>query len=326
MKSMQNKKAFRSGLLITTVILFMGGCGKQADPASAEQAETVKEFDTEEDMESTEVEDDSTLVETEKPDVMDEAAQTSESVSTSEPAETTAPVDAVVPVQTGKPTEAESLAQTEKSTKAERPAETVKPAVSAKLAATQTPAETAEPAVAEKQVESPETAPTETPAVNDSTNNQTPASQPEAPAQTPAPIQTPQPETPTQQPSPEQQPQPPAQPEQSQPPVHEHTWKEHYAETQTWIPNIVVVEDYGEIPGEQYGLCICNCGFETTDHDMQVAHMMAHIEAGESSQFTTQTLWTEPTWGVIGSHEEDQGYYETSTYVDYYYCDCGATK
>ncbi len=24
------------------------------------------------------------------------------------------------------------------------------------------------------------------------------------------------------------------------------------------------------------------------------------------------------------THEEDQGYYET--YVDYYYCDCGATK
>ena len=27
-----------------------------------------------------------------------------------------------------------------------------------------------------------------------------------------------------------------------------HAWKEHTATTQTWIPNIVVVEDYGPIP------------------------------------------------------------------------------
>ncbi len=28
----------------------------------------------------------------------------------------------------------------------------------------------------------------------------------------------------------------------------------------------------------------------------------------------------------VGSHEEDHGHYEIETYVDSYYCDCGATK
>ena len=36
-------------------------------------------------------------------------------------------------------------------------------------------------------------------------------------------------------------------PRQPSQPVHEHVWKEHTATTQTWIPNIVVVEDYGEL-------------------------------------------------------------------------------
>ena len=28
----------------------------------------------------------------------------------------------------------------------------------------------------------------------------------------------------------------------------------------------------------------------------------------------------------VGSHQEDQGWYETETYVDYQYCDCGAIR
>ena len=36
-------------------------------------------------------------------------------------------------------------------------------------------------------------------------------------------------------------------------------------------------------------------------------------------QYTWQTV-------QVGSHEEDQGWYETQTYVDYQYCDCGARK
>lgn len=45
---MRNKKMFVSAILITTAMLFAGGCGKQAKPVSAELAETVKNVDTEE--------------------------------------------------------------------------------------------------------------------------------------------------------------------------------------------------------------------------------------------------------------------------------------
>ena len=36
-------------------------------------------------------------------------------------------------------------------------------------------------------------------------------------------------------------------------------------------------------------------------------------------QYTTQEV-------QVGSHQEDQGWYETETYVDYQYCDCGAIR
>lgn len=223
---------------------------------------------------------------------------------------------------------AESIAERMESSAVENnsvPTETEKPDVTAeatqtfesvqtlKSAETVTPVETEGPAEAEKTVEAEKPAVTQSP-----TEPPTPAQppQPEAPTPPPAPVQTSQPEAPTPPPTPAQPPEP----------VHEHSWKEHYAETQTWIPNIVVVEDYGEIPGEQYGLAICSCGFETTDTGVMSEHYKEGYLAGTCVNFTVQTHWTEPTWGVIGSHEEDQGHYETSTYVDYYYCDCGATK
>ncbi len=246
-------------------------------------------------MESSAVENNSVPTETEKPDVTAEATQTFESVQTLKSAETVTPV------------ETEGPAEAEKTVEAEKPA------------VTQSPTEPPTPA----QPPQPE-APTPPPAPVQT-------SQPEAPTQPPTPVQTPQPETPTPPPAPVQTsqpeaPTPPPTPAQPPEPVHEHSWKEHYAETQTWIPNIVVVEDYGEIPGEQYGLAICSCGFETTDTGVMSEHYKEGYLAGTCVNFTVQTHWTEPTWGVIGSHEEDQGHYETSTYVDYYYCDCGATK
>mgnify|MGYP006990336123 CR=1 FL=1 len=39
----------------------------------------------------------------------------------------------------------------------------------------------------------------------------------------------------------------PAQPSQPEQPAHQHTWQDHVVTTQTWISNIVVVEDYGEL-------------------------------------------------------------------------------
>lgn len=107
-------------------------------------------------------------------------------------------------------------------------------------------------------------------------------------------------------------------------PAHEHTWKEHIATTQIWVPNIVVVDDYEPQTVESY-LFICNCYFETDDRDVITQHVIDHADAGEASNFTIQDhSYTEQV--KVGSHEEDQGHYETSTYIDYYYCDCGATK
>ncbi|MCH5341832.1 MAG: hypothetical protein J1E01_10220, partial [Acetatifactor sp.] len=45
---MRDKKMFVSAILMTAVMLFAGGCGKQAEPVGAELAETVREVDTEE--------------------------------------------------------------------------------------------------------------------------------------------------------------------------------------------------------------------------------------------------------------------------------------
>lgn len=117
-----------------------------------------------------------------------------------------------------------------------------------------------------------------------------------------------------------------SEPEPTPAPVHTHDWKEHVVTTQTWIPNIIVVDDY-ETHTEKYGLAICYCGFETTDADVIRQHVKDHVYAGEMelAGFGCQTHYkTEQV--KVGSHEEDHGYYETSTYVDYYYCDCGATR
>lgn len=108
-------------------------------------------------------------------------------------------------------------------------------------------------------------------------------------------------------------------------PEHTHVWKEHLAETQTWVPNIVMVDDY-----ETQRVCIgshyiCNCGFETDDGNTMDEHGIAHVLADEMCNFQSIPQY-EDQQVKVGSHEEDQGHYETSTYVDYYYCDCGATK
>ena len=96
--------------------------------------------------------------------------------------------------------------------------------------------------------------------------------------------------------------------------------------TETWIPNIVIVEDYGPIPGEVYYLAVCSCGYETEDADEIRTHYKEGFDAGTCISFGIQTRYRESTYGVIGTHEEDQGHYETISYVDYQYCDCGETK
>lgn len=88
----------------------------------------------------------------------------------------------------------------------------------------------------------------------------------------------------------------------------------------------MVVEDYGEIPGESYDYFVCSCGYETEDADAIRTHYKEGVIAGTCINFGIQTRYRESTYGVIGTHEEDQGHYETSSYVDYQYCDCGETK
>ena len=69
----------------------------------------------------------------------------------------------------------------------------------------------------------------------------------------------------------------------------------------------------------------CNCGAVFTSAAGLDEHTMAHILAGEDDGNWTVPIYEEQQVKV-GSHEEDHGHYETVTYVDYYYCDCGATK
>ncbi len=236
---------------------------------------TVKEADTEESMESSEGENNSSSAEPIEP------TRTSEPAESVEPTQTPEPAEPTEPTQTSEPAE---------------PIETAEPKQ------TQKPIETVKPAQTEKPAETPKAT--------------------EIPAQPEAPVQPSRPEVPAQ-PS---QPEAPIQTEAPSQPAHQHAWKDHVVTTQTWIPNIVVVEDYGEIPGEAYGVAICSCGYETEDSGAMSAHYKEGFVAGTCVNFWVETRYRESTYGVIGTHEEDQGHYETSSYVDYQYCDCGATK
>lgn len=117
------------------------------------------------------------------------------------------------------------------------------------------------------------------------------------------------------------QPEPPKAPEA---PAHEHVWHEHTAEKQEWVPNIVTVDDYETRDVVVGYVTQCNCGAVLSD-DEREQHSINHILNGEDDgRWTIEK--TEPQQVKVGSHEEDHGYYKTVTYVDYHYCDCGATK
>ena len=122
------------------------------------------------------------------------------------------------------------------------------------------------------------------------------------------------------------QPEPPKAPEPAAP-AHEHVWHEHTATRQEWVPNIVTVDDYETRDVVVGGFIHCNCGVEIPVSDRQAfeEHSINHILNGEDDGHWTIEK-TEPQQVKVGSHEEDHGHYETVTYVDYHYCDCGATK
>lgn len=109
-------------------------------------------------------------------------------------------------------------------------------------------------------------------------------------------------------------------------PAHSHSWKDHTATRQVWVPNIVTVTDYADqqvAVGTQY--IFAEDGFVTTDPGTAKAHAVELVRQGYFGNYRMETIY-ETQRVPVGSHEEDQGWYETQTYVDYQYCDCGATK
>lgn len=109
-------------------------------------------------------------------------------------------------------------------------------------------------------------------------------------------------------------------------PAHSHSWKDHIATKQVWIPNIVTVTDYTDqqVPvGTRY--IFAEDGFATTDSNVAMAHAVELIKQGYFGNYRMETVY-ETQRVPAGSHEEDHGRYETQTYVDYQYCDCGATR
>lgn len=109
-------------------------------------------------------------------------------------------------------------------------------------------------------------------------------------------------------------------------PAHSHSWKDHTATKQVWVPNIVTVTDYADqqvAVGNTY--IFAYDGFSTTDINTAKAHAKELLKAGLPDNYRTETVY-ETQRVPIGSHTEDHGHYETQTYVDYQYCDCGATR
>ena len=109
-------------------------------------------------------------------------------------------------------------------------------------------------------------------------------------------------------------------------PAHTHSWKNHTATKQVWISNIVTVPDYETQQVFSHYLYVFSAdGYSTTDINAVKVHSVELAKQGLSTNYSNVPQYTEQTVQV-GSHTEDHGRYETQTYVDYQYCDCGATR
>lgn len=117
-------------------------------------------------------------------------------------------------------------------------------------------------------------------------------------------------------------------------PSHTHSWKDHTATKQVWVSNIVpVYEDQQVQVGTKkvsdgwYWHC-SGCGAEVPVASAD-AHIAAHLKANEASNgYEKEHFHEEPVYETkrVQVGTRDDGHYETQTYVDYKYCDCGATK
>ena len=114
---------------------------------------------------------------------------------------------------------------------------------------------------------------------------------------------------------------------QSSQPTHTHTWVNHTATRQVWVSNWVDVPDYST-QQVQTGtrFVFSEDGYTTTSLSDAKAHAVALVKQGYVGNYHTEAIYEEQTVQT-GSHKEDQGHYETETYVDYVYCSsCGARQ
>lgn len=110
-------------------------------------------------------------------------------------------------------------------------------------------------------------------------------------------------------------------------PAHTHTWVNHTATRQVWVSNWVDVPDYST-QQVQTGtrFVFSEDGYTTTSLSDAKAHAVALVKQGYVGNYHTEAIYEEQTVQT-GSHKEDQGHYETETYVDYVYCSsCGARQ
>lgn len=127
--------------------------------------------------------------------------------------------------------------------------------------------------------------------------------------------------------------------------AHTHSWKDHTATRQVWVENWVTVPDYETqtiygarfyVPTGTPGEYIANgptYWFENgfTQDDLKAIISNALRNADENGLYNgvyygNYQNVSKAEQVQVGSHQEDQGWYETEAYVDYQYCDCGARK
>lgn len=116
-------------------------------------------------------------------------------------------------------------------------------------------------------------------------------------------------------------------------PSHTHSWKDHTATKQVWVSNIVPVYEDQQV---QVGtkkvsegiFWHCNCG-AVIPKGQDADHAFNHIANNEPDNgYVKEHFHEEPVYETkrVQVGTRDDGHYETQTYVDYKYCDCGATK
>lgn len=116
-------------------------------------------------------------------------------------------------------------------------------------------------------------------------------------------------------------------------PSHTHSWKDHTATKQVWVSNIVPVYENQQV---QVGTkkvsdgwyWHCNCG-AVVPASQGDNHGFNHIANDEPDNgYEKEHFHEEPVYETkrVQVGTRDDGHYETQTYVDYKYCDCGAKK